>query len=346
MYRRILLLKGSLASFALAVGNPYVEFYTPNDIDWELPPRSGNCRVIRSADGSAEAEQLLQDGYGVIGSSDFSSTVIPPEYEVLDLAEKVQAGVVLLIQRDKGPRHTVKAIATHEPPTVIAQFESGFFNGWRGLNDASGSYHGRSVVVVPGKSSTQLVPVTEDSYEIHAVFWRKGPPPIFGAQVAPLPSSLRAELQQNSGVLVTRIITDSPAFRANILQGDVLTSIDGRPIDSPDRLKAGLEQRAGQRVEIDLIRNNAAKRVSAVLNPAPTLAAEIKPIGAATEFRKGGRPWNGLAAGMTRKEVRAALGAPEQVVGEEGEQIWGYARGGEVRFHKHFLYAWSPPQQR
>jgi hypothetical protein len=340
---RMLIFLGGVVSVGLCTENPFAQFYSPEEFDLELPPRTGTVRVIRTSDAASDANGLIEDGYGVIGSSNFSSAVIPPDHDLLDFAEKIEAEVVLLATEDQ-QRNVVKPIVTQEAPTVVAFFESGFFNGWHGLRRLSGNYRGGSIGIVPGGKSTQYVPVTEDQHIFHAVFWRKGPPPIFGAQVTSLPSSLRQKLNQNTGVLVTLIINDSPAFRANVLAGDVILACDDWIVESPSAFGQWLAHHAQTQVTMNIWRDNEQVRVVSTLNALPRTSTKARPLGAATEFRRGGRPWKKLSIGMSRRDVRDQLGQPEKITGEDGEQIWGYAGGGEVRFHKHFVSAWSPPR--
>jgi S1-C subfamily serine protease len=53
---------------------------------------------------------------------------------------------------------------------------------------------------------------------------------IFGAFWAPLPDDVRSRLQRNTGLMVAAVVNGTPAFRANILAGDVLTQANGEDI--------------------------------------------------------------------------------------------------------------------
>jgi S1-C subfamily serine protease len=69
--------------------------------------------------------------------------------------------------------------------------------------------------------------------------------------------------QQASGLLIVRVEPDSPASRAGLLLGDVLTSIDGRPVADTDDLQAHLSgDRVGATVAVEVIRGGAPHTLS------------------------------------------------------------------------------------
>lgn len=59
-----------------------------------------------------------------------------------------------------------------------------------------------------------------------------------GLYVDPVPSALGRELDlgRPGGVLVTRIVDDSPAGRAGLAEGDVILEVDGEPIEDVDQI--------------------------------------------------------------------------------------------------------------
>ena len=67
------------------------------------------------------------------------------------------------------------------------------------------------------------------------------------------------------GVLVVQVIEGSPAERAGLLVGDVLTAIDGVALDSPDRLLEALAGRGGQTATLRRLRGATASDVSVAL---------------------------------------------------------------------------------
>jgi S1-C subfamily serine protease len=67
-------------------------------------------------------------------------------------------------------------------------------------------------------------------------------------------------------LLVIAITAESPAARAGLLVGDVITRFDGEPVDSADRLLELLDgDRVGRTVSLGLVRGGAATEVAVVV---------------------------------------------------------------------------------
>ena len=67
------------------------------------------------------------------------------------------------------------------------------------------------------------------------------------------------------GVLVVQVMEGSAAERAGLLVGDVLISLDGAPLDSPDRLLEALSGRGGQTATVRRLRGTIASDVTVAL---------------------------------------------------------------------------------
>ncbi len=71
-----------------------------------------------------------------------------------------------------------------------------------------------------------------------------------GVSVSPLEPALRAQLKlsQSDGLLAIDVIKDSPAAQADIKLHDILLSLDGKPLDSQEKL-------------VELVQSNGEKSV-------------------------------------------------------------------------------------
>jgi Do/DeqQ family serine protease len=92
-------------------------------------------------------------------------------------------------------------------------------------------------------------------------------------------------VERARGALVTQIVSGSAAQRAGIEIGDIITSVNGKPVDTPTALRNAIGLlRVGSRVEIGLVRGGRLRHVRATIAPAPTLSsARMKPA----EINKG-----------------------------------------------------------
>lgn len=72
------------------------------------------------------------------------------------------------------------------------------------------------------------------------------------------------------GVIVLSVEPDSPAASSGVLMGDVIVSIDGRPIGDTDDVQAALDPSSvGKRVALRLVRAGAVQELSLVIGERP-----------------------------------------------------------------------------
>ena len=75
----------------------------------------------------------------------------------------------------------------------------------------------------------------------------------------------------NGGVLVKRVQRGSPAVHAGLRPGDLIVSLDGRPVRDPSALAAAVgEHRPGQTVNVGYVRHGAHVTATATLARHPT----------------------------------------------------------------------------
>lgn len=140
-------------------------------------------------------------------------------------------------------------------------------------------------------------------------------------------------LAQDHGVVVAGVDAGSPAEQAGLQPGDVLTSVDGKPLRSVDDLRnaEGLLP-VGSTVKLGVLRNGKAREVSAVLRPeqlASIDGARLDPRLAGvtfTELSKEQRNQGlyGVVASAVRPDSHAAtagLVAGDVVIGVDNMRI-------------------------
>jgi membrane-associated protease RseP (regulator of RpoE activity) len=72
---------------------------------------------------------------------------------------------------------------------------------------------------------------------------------------------------KDAGVLVGEVESGSPAERAGIEVGDVITSVDGRSVDSTrDVSRAVGRKKGGETVEVELVRGRSPRKVTVTLD--------------------------------------------------------------------------------
>ncbi len=80
---------------------------------------------------------------------------------------------------------------------------------------------------------------------------------MLGVQIATSTSELLEHLgsPDGNGVLVSKVISGSPADEAGLQVGDVIVSVDGREIDGAGDVGRALRAQAGQSVDVEVIRD-------------------------------------------------------------------------------------------
>lgn len=83
---------------------------------------------------------------------------------------------------------------------------------------------------------------------------------------------------EDHGVLVTRVVEDSPAADAGLRAGDVIVSVDGKDIEDADDLRRRVRRHdPGDSVEIEVIRKGSRKTLTATLGKARDFGMLVPP---------------------------------------------------------------------
>jgi C-terminal processing protease CtpA/Prc len=89
-----------------------------------------------------------------------------------------------------------------------------------------------------------------------------------GVSTMSLSEELRAHFgtPKDAGVLISTVSAESPAAKAGLRAGDVITAIDGKKVDSSASIVRALrEKQKGDQVRVDFRRNGANQQVFATL---------------------------------------------------------------------------------
>ncbi|HZZ20525.1 MAG TPA: Do family serine endopeptidase [Opitutaceae bacterium] len=120
-------------------------------------------------------------------------------------------------------------------------------------------------------------------------------------------------LAANGGALISDVQPDSPGMKAGLKSGDVITAINGQPIDSASRLTLVVgETTPGTTLNLDLNRNGKAEKIS--------VTTIIKPNGDRAEADENAPGadvgvLNGVAVGDIDANARRELEFPERLNG-------------------------------
>jgi hypothetical protein len=255
--------------------NPYTTFYRDNTKAWPSraverlsPPYTGEPRIITTSNHRSDSDRLLADNYAPIGFASFNGRLGTIQ-EVREQARRVGAEVVICIADFSHTEEGVAAVPMFQPGGVATTSTTGSFNAnsYPGSGGLYGNYNGTTTTKLPDTFSTTYVPYSRPVYSQAAEFWRKQKQGVLGAIFTPLPDETRKTLNRNTGAYVRIVVNESPAFRANILQGDIITHIGNEPSDTVEDLIAMLQRLAGQKVLVRVLRDGQPKEVEIRLNP-------------------------------------------------------------------------------
>ena len=115
-----------------------------------------------------------------------------------------------------------------------------------------------------------------------------GPRGFLGVGTLPLTKELRAHfgVPEESGVLVASVEAGSPADKAGIRVGDVVTRVDGEAVEGPHDLRMALrDAEDGQAATVELWRGGKAQTVTANLERRERTEIDLAPM-----FIRKGRP--------------------------------------------------------
>jgi hypothetical protein len=213
---------------------------------------------------AADARKLIENGYACIGTSSFNAAEVNSS-KALAQARKLQAAIVVVQSKYRNTVSGTIPFTTQDPPQVVTTYNQGSLYGTGGY----GNYYGTSTTTIPGGYSTTYIPYSVNRYDYGATFWARIKPPIFGARIKELPDEIRRQIESNRGVLVDIVIKGSPAYRADILNGDVITRINDESVNGPEHLLSFLSSHAGEEVTLEVYRSGQKRLISLRLAERP-----------------------------------------------------------------------------
>lgn len=246
----------SCAVLQACATNAYQEFYRPSVDAKTLPDvqllgPGEEPKIFSSNDLQRDVDNAISRNYRVIGTSSFNGS-IESERALVNQAKSVGAVLVLTNAKFTDSR----AITTpFFLPNNQTTYGSGTVFGPYGYAKYSGTSTTYGSTVIPITSQQQR-------YDQTAVYFVKSTKkPKFGFSYEGLTPELRARYERNTGILVGTVSEDSPAFLANILPGDILIELNGKPLGSmnqSEELLKSIESPDGKYV-FKVIRNGMEK---------------------------------------------------------------------------------------
>src|SRR5439155_9422927 len=91
-------------------------------------------------------------------------------------------------------------------------------------------------------------------------------------------------VSDTKGVLISDVLADSPARRARLERGDVITEFDGRIVENPTQFRNLVAQTpVGKKVHIRLVRNGQTKEFDVTIAEQPKTMVQTESRGDGNE---------------------------------------------------------------
>lgn len=243
-------LRMAILSIGLAISTPAIaglhqDFFqasganSEDGIQSKAPPQ-----VFTTNDLDVDVQRLREDGYFVLGMSSWLGATEDAK-ATAKFAKKIKASVALV--------------------------------QYRYIDTVSG---GTQVVMMPvvggyGGMIGGARPVSYDRYRQTTYFFAKIKPEKIGLglwfeNLTPVQAKA---LGSSKGLSITTVVRGSPGFDAGMIAGDVILTLAGQDISTPDRLERVKTEYAGQTAPVEIYRDGQVRTLQIAVPAAPTAKA-------------------------------------------------------------------------
>lgn len=213
------------------------------------PPATPELRRVAPGDPAQMALALRQKGYEIIGYSSFNSGSSESEKGAIEQGKKVGADLVVIVN----PIYT--GTVTSSVPITTPTMQTSYTTGSATAYGAGGTVnaYGSSTTTTHG-SQTNYIPISVNRHDYSAAFLVRQRYNL-GLYTRDLSNEERQAIQSNHGAVIIAVVEGTPAFDADFLTGDIITSIGESKISGAASFQATAGANAGKLVEISFIRN-------------------------------------------------------------------------------------------
>lgn len=232
----------------------YEDYRGPSETVTPLP--DGTSPVITHVEFESSAQKeavksLLRKNYRVIGQSGFYAAVATEE-QLIKHAREIGAEVVLHSSRYMRTKSGVMSVPQYNPGQTYQSNFSGYSGGQY--------FYGSGTTRSSGSFSNQYVPYSVDLHEYTVLYLVKSKEKLrFGIRFRELNSSEKQRLESNKGVAIHVVVNGSPAYDANLLEGDLVTAIGGQSVTDSESLVSLLNEIPAGIVKFQIIRKGESK---------------------------------------------------------------------------------------
>jgi hypothetical protein len=227
--------------------------------------RSGPAPAIPLIEhGAPSNSQALLDsyskrGYAPIGRSSFTTGRSESEEAAVHQAKDVGADLVLILD-PKYAGSTTSNIPIVQP-TSSTTYTTGTATAFSGGKTVTA--YGNATSTTYG-SNTTYIPIKVDYTNYGAVYFVKTRTRL-GVLLRDLTNDERKARQTNKGVVIRLIVDNSPAFDADLLVGDIITSVENEAVTTVSNFQSLLAKYSGKSISMRLVRESTTLDKTVVL---------------------------------------------------------------------------------
>ncbi len=234
----------------------YQDYRPPSELVKSLPEGANPLIIHVEYDRGAReeaAKDLLRKNFIVIGESAFYAADATDE-QLKNHARNIGAEAVLHSSKFSETKSGVVGVPQYNPGQSYRSSFSGYSGGRH--------FYGSGTTTTPGSFSTQYVPYSVDLHEYSVLYFAKSETKRrFGFNFRDLNPKEKLSLESNVGVAIDVVLNGSPAYEANLLEGDIITAIAGRKVTDAQSMKKLLDEAPAGSVAFQIVRKGAAKVV-------------------------------------------------------------------------------------
>ena len=206
--------------------NGYIEFYKDYGIKDERLNKNSNPEVYGTSKNNIDEDiqKVRRNKYFSIGGSFFRGPSDSAN-DVTKAAKEKDADLVLYYSEYLDSTTTNTSMSVPDTQTT-------YHSGSVSSSGSYGNYSGTSTTY-----GTRQVPIsiTHHYYDFGAVFFRKyDKPPRVGFGSNNCTDQQKKQIQKNQCWYIEIIINDTPAYRQNLMEGDIFISINGHDVYNED----------------------------------------------------------------------------------------------------------------
>jgi len=231
-----LIVLAAFSNLALAAENLYEKNYKEQNVGGLVSLQANpDTKMYVSNHKDDDNITMLENGYDMMGSSGFEAGNVAPEL-ALQHAKSIKADTVLVYSKYASKKSSLSKI--------------------QAIKEAAKTTH---------EVDESVLKQDDEQYNYYASYWAKLPMPLLGVHIIKL-KQVGEDVQAENGLKVLAVIKDSPAAKANLLQGDVLLKIGDIELQKPEELSTAARQYQGKTVKIAYERDGQAAETTATLN--------------------------------------------------------------------------------